>query len=322
MSRRNRLARVAAVAVAAAGLLAAATPAHAFRMIQNFSVGRVTAGALVTCTDPGGFTHWGVANTNWRHNTAGQGGGVAKAAAVFNGMNVWAFNLGANHTLTYAGTTSAGFATDGINAVSWGTGQGCGGGCLALTALVLQSGQLIVESDVTFNSGFSWNTNGSDYDVWAVAAHEFGHTLGIHHSEISSSPLPTMYAFYQGTPGRSLETDDHSALQCSQNRYPPTVSCIPNGGVDDTLFNTSCCSGVAVSGSTYCTNPADFGTTWASCHHLCATPLVGGCVPAGGVDDTLNSTRCCSGAAVQWSTRCLDPADYGTDWKSCIHTCL
>jgi hypothetical protein len=29
-----------------------------------------------------------------------------------------------------------------------------------------------------------------------------------------------MYASYFGTTGQSLETDDRSALQCAQSRYP------------------------------------------------------------------------------------------------------
>jgi hypothetical protein len=47
-------------------------------------------------------------------------------------------------------------------------------------------------------------------------------------------------------------------------------ACIPSGGIDDTLYRTHCCSGRAVPGSTYCTNPADFGTTWESCTQICA----------------------------------------------------
>lgn len=47
-------------------------------------------------------------------------------------------------------------------------------------------------------------------------------------------------------------------------------NCIPSGGIDDTLGRTSCCSGQAVPGSTYCINPADYGTTWASCSQICA----------------------------------------------------
>ncbi len=96
--------------------------------------------------------------------------------------------------------------------------------------------------------------------------------------------------------------------------------CIPDGSVDDTLGMWSCCSGFAVSGSTVCTIPSDFGTTWTSCRHVCGTAPVGGCIPSGGWDDTLSLTSCC-GSAVPGSTWCLDPADYGTDWKSCVQKC-
>lgn len=313
------LRRLLAGGALAAALFAAAAPAGASRLIQNFGTGRHTAGTPVACSDPGGFVHWTNANTNWYHNVANQGAG--KDAALFNAMNVWTFVLAANHTQSYRGRTTAGFATDGINAVSWGTNASCGTGCLALTALVLQSGQVVIESDIIFNNAYTWTTNGASYDTWAVAAHEFGHALGIHHTELSSSPLPTMYPFYHGGE-RTLESDDHAALQCSQSAYPPTLSCIPDGGVDDTLSNTNCCSGVAAAGSTYCTNPADYGTTWASCFHICGSVPTGSCSPAGGVDDTLGLTSCCSGAAVSGSTRCLNPADYGGSWSSCVHTCL
>lgn len=47
-------------------------------------------------------------------------------------------------------------------------------------------------------------------------------------------------------------------------------NCIPDWGADDTLHQTECCSGYSVPGSTECENPADYGTTWESCTHICA----------------------------------------------------
>jgi len=134
-------------------------------------------------------------------------------------MNAWTNVTSADHVLTYGGTTTTGFTTNGTNTVLWASGNGCTGSCLAITALVLQSGQVIVETDISFNSSFTWNTNGSDYDVEAVMAHELGHSLGIHHTNLTSTPRPTMYASYFGTTGRSLASDDQQALQCAESQY-------------------------------------------------------------------------------------------------------
>lgn len=229
--RTKTFARGATCTLVAVAMLAAATPSDAFFMLQNTSTGRVTAGNLVTCDDPGGFTHWTTANISWRHNTANQGSG--KQTALQNAMNSWTNVTGAEHVLTYAGTTGAGWSTDGVNTVLWAVGNGCTFGCLALTALVLQSGQVIVESDVTFNNNQTWTTNGSNYDTETVAAHEFGHTLGIHHSEVNGATMKTPYF---GSGGRSLEADDRAALQCSQSKYPV---CPPGGGVPATPASLS-----------------------------------------------------------------------------------
>lgn len=309
MNRSKTPIRWATGVTLAAGMVALAMPTHAYQMLQNLGTGRVTSGSQVTCSDVNGFAHWSVANTNWYHNTANQGSG--KDAALYNAMNTWTLVPSANHSLTYKGRTTAGFATDGINTVSWGTGLGCGTGCLALTALVLNSGQVIIESDITFNNAYTWTTDGSTYDTQSTATHEFGHTLGVHHTDVTSSPLPTMYYAYFGTDERSLETDDKSALQCSQSRYPPVITCIPDGGVIDS--SGTCCSGYTVSGGSYCNTDG--------CFQICASVPSGGCAAGGGVDDTLSSTSCCSGSAVSGSTRCLNPADYGSGWASCIQTC-
>ena len=191
-------------------------PAFGYRMIQNTTVGTVSAGYAVPCYDAGGFAHWGGSSISWYLNTAGQGSG--KATAIQNALASWTNVANADHALTYAGTTSAGWATDGQNTVLWDRGNGCTGSCLALTALTLQSGQVIVETDITFNSAYSWQTNGTDYDTEAVAAHEFGHTLGIHHTELTTAE-PTMEAYYTGTNARTLEADDNAALQCAHTVY-------------------------------------------------------------------------------------------------------
>ena len=220
MNSTLRATRFAAATAVSLAMLLGATNALAFRMIQNTSPGRTSSGFLVTCDDPGGFVHWTNAAISWRLNTANQGSG--KTTAVQNAMASWTNVTPATHSLTYAGTTTASFVTDGVNALLWANGNGCTGNCLAITALVLASGQVITETDVSFNNAVSWNTNGSDYDTEAIAAHELGHTLGIHHTNVKKPQnRPTMYAYYFGTAGRSLEQDDIDALNCAYNRYPP-----------------------------------------------------------------------------------------------------
>jgi hypothetical protein len=99
------------------------------------------------------------------------------------------------------------------------------------------------------------------------------------------------------------------------------ATCVPDGSIIDTLGGWSCCSGYVMPGTKVCSNPADVATGGPSCRQICGTPLVNSCVPTGGWDDTLSLTTCCSGAAVSGSTWCLDPADWGTDWKSCVQKC-
>jgi len=208
---------------AVCAVLLTAQDANAYRMIQNSSTGRTSFGTQVTCDAAGGFAHRTSATIQFRLNPANQGGKAGVAAALQNSLAAWTNVSPAAYQLTYGGTTNAGFQTDGINTVMWASGNGCTGGCLAITALVLGPGQEIQEADVSFNNDFNWNTNGSDYDVQAIAAHELGHCMGIHHTEITQKHnRPTMYATYFGLDGRTLEADDQNALNCAYSRYPPT----------------------------------------------------------------------------------------------------
>lgn len=205
--------------------LLCATDVQAYRMIQNTATVRTSTGFRVRCDDPGGFAHRPQSSVAWRLNPANQGGKAGVLAAFQNALASWTAVTPAGYALGYDGSTAAGFVTDNVNTALWASGNGCTGGCLAITALVLGPGQAIGEADISFNNDYDWNTNGASYDVEAIAAHELGHTMGIHHTEIARPRnRPTMYASYFGTDGRTLETDDRDALNCAYNRYPPTAA--------------------------------------------------------------------------------------------------
>ena len=124
----------------------------------------------------------------------------------------------------------------------------------------------------------------------------------------------------RGEAGRAA-LENRPAAAAARPAAGPAAGCVPDGGFAATLERPGCCSGVVAGGTTACRSPDDWGSTWLTCRHVCGSRLVDGCVPPGGITDTLALTDCCSGRAVTGSTRCLEPADEGTTWRTCVHVC-
>lgn len=71
----------------------------------------------------------------------------------------------------------------------------------------------ILESDITFNSDFKWQTMGEDpgndtYEIWGTATHEIGHFIGLGHIGNETDPDATMNEWASGEDMRSLEDSD------------------------------------------------------------------------------------------------------------------
>lgn len=118
-----------------------------------------------------------------------------QSSQIVSGINAWSI---ASHG---GSTTLSGARRDGTNVISWGK---LGGTTLGVTNYTstdtsqsqVCNGNLIyrfVEVDVRFNNAFNWQTSSTctnGFDLAGVSTHEFGHAVGLGHTNVSGA---TMY---------------------------------------------------------------------------------------------------------------------------------
>ena len=114
---------------------------------------------------------------------------------IVSGINAWGI------ASSGGSTTKSGAKKDGVNAISWAK---LGGTTLGVTNYVstdtsqsqVCNGSLIYrfeEVDVRFNNAFKWQSSSGcsgGYDLAGVATHEFGHAVGLGHTNVQGA---TMY---------------------------------------------------------------------------------------------------------------------------------
>jgi Mg-chelatase subunit ChlD len=231
-------------------LLLAAGPGRAYKLIgAQPADGTYCAGALLDCDDVGPFTRWFQPIVPfWVHEDAAAeatGSTITQAqiiAAAQAAYQQWEDVPTSFLKFSYQGETNARLAADGVNALvmynpgldtsSCTSSMGAPSGLLAMTILTedLPTGE-IVDVDVVFDSADLWtvNTDCTQFDFQSVVTHEYGHSVGLHHSEVSGGVTvrPTMAGGYfcdAGTAsGRTIEPDDAAGLTCLYPENPALI---------------------------------------------------------------------------------------------------
>lgn len=141
-------------------------------------------------------------------------------SAVRAGAEVWASQANIAFSFAYAGRSSQTTTTyDSINLVVF---RNASSGSAIATTYSWWNSSGLVDADIVFwDGGFRFYTGSSGcstgFYIEDIAAHEFGHALGLGHSTVSGATmLPSVS--YCSTAPRSLHADDIAGVQ---SLYPP-----------------------------------------------------------------------------------------------------
>jgi hypothetical protein len=154
--------------------------------------------------------YWSSKQINWYYNPANQPAnlgtdqvvnGLKVAAARWSGMCNISFNYqGLTAVQPVLNGTSS--QVDGVNVVGWGYLQGSQAMYSALTQTWWSASSLI-DADVVMNLSQSWSAT----DVEAIMTHEWGHALGLAHSDVAESVMFSN-PYHSITYMRTLRGDD------------------------------------------------------------------------------------------------------------------
>jgi hypothetical protein len=151
-------------------------------------------------------------------------------SAIRYGAETWHQQSGASIQFSFAGRSSATATTyDGVNLVVF---RNASSGSAIATTYWWSSGSRILDADIVFwDEAFRFfaGTNGcsSGFYIEDIAAHEFGHALGLGHSQSTNA---TMYFSTSScsTRNRTLDADDIAGVRAL---YPPSPVPRPPAGL-------------------------------------------------------------------------------------------
>ncbi|MEQ8273191.1 MAG: matrixin family metalloprotease [Deltaproteobacteria bacterium] len=234
---------------------------------------------------------------------------TAQQNAVLQGIGVWVSTAGggslscSTYTVQTSNQCSVGVNTSDQNpnifwesnwsngsgtiGVTWSTGYGQPGGpCGSVSDDTGSNHNLSCkyDSDIEFNDvHYTWRTNGSSTDIASIAAHEYGHFIGLDHCNVNGTCTfgnAVMFASYGGGAVRTPYADD---VQGACALYPGT-----QGGIGWPCTSNNQCN------SNVCVDPGANGYCSQTCG-TCPTGYVCGNAAFPGVcvrDDGTNRGTC------------------------------
>jgi hypothetical protein len=146
--------------------------------------------------------------------------------ALAAGADTWTTQTRASFRFQYAGASTVATNTnDGLNVVMF---RNASSGSAIATTYWWSSGSHIIDADIVFwDGGFRFFTGStgcsSGFYIEDIAAHEFGHALGLGHSTVATATMfPSVSSCATGN--RTLDPDDISGVEAL---YPPGLHSTP-----------------------------------------------------------------------------------------------
>lgn len=201
---------------------------------------------------------WPSRTTSWAYNASGKPSWLSnETPSMLASANAWNNAGGAVWSFTGGGSTSAGTGAcgdssglDDKNTVGWAAQSS---NTLAVTCSWYSTSATpytAIEFDMEIDPDWNWTTSntGVQIDLQSVITHEFGHALGLNHSQSGQCPGPVMCATYSdGTLNRTLTADDLAGIIALYGAGNATATATRTPTVTATATTTATATATATS---------------------------------------------------------------------------